>query len=91
MNAVPNKSALEGRLAELYAKRQRLTEESEQVDRDIAAVERTLFILGAADSDRHTTVAPADIAHCKTQRAALYEIAKLNDGMLQVEIRHICC
>ena len=83
MNAVPNKPALEGRLAELYANRQRLLEESEQVDRDIAAVERTLSILGEVDSARHTTIAPADIAHCKTQRAALYEIARLNEGIVR--------
>ena len=63
MNAIPNKPALEGRLAKLYAKRQRLAEESEQVDHDIAAVERTLSILpDAADNDRHTAAGDLIIA-----------------------------
>ena len=83
MHAVPNKPALEGRLAELYAKRERLAEEVREVNRDIAAVERTLSILPEASADQDNRVAPTDIAHCKTQRAALYEIARLNDGIVR--------
>lgn len=83
MNTQATKRTLDGLLADLYAKKERLAEEAQEADRDIAAVERTLSIIGNGGSESDDKIAAADIAHCKTQRAALYEIAKLNDGTVR--------
>lgn len=42
-----------------------------------------MSILPDDGADQDDRVAPADIAHCKTQRSALYEIARLNDGIVR--------
>ncbi len=91
MNRQMTKRTMDGLLAELYAKKERLAEEAHEAEMDIAAVERTLSIIessgneveGKIFDESDDKVAAADIAHCKTQRAALYEIAKLNDGTVR--------
>ena len=70
-------------LAELYTKQAQLTEEDQDTDLDIAAVERTMSILEAKTHEPEARVTAADIAHCQTQRAALREIARLNDGIVR--------
>ena len=83
MTTQADKHTLNGMLAELYVKHDRILDEAKEVNQDIAAVERTLSILGEATNDRDDTIRPSDIAHCKTQRAALYEIARLNEGIVR--------
>lgn len=91
MNKQTTKRDLDGLLAELYADKERLAEEVQKTERDIAAVERTLSLVESNDSESagkvfdesEDQIAVATIAQCKTQRAALYEIAKLNDGTVR--------
>ena len=65
-------------LAELYAKQAQPTEDDQDIAHDIAAVERTMSIL-----ETKAKVTAADIAHCRTQRAALREIAIRNNGIVR--------
>ena len=53
-----------------------------ETQRDIAAVERTLSIIGDKSNEPADRITAANIAHCKTQRAALYHIAKPNGGIV---------
>ena len=53
-----------------------------ETQRDIAAVELTLSIIGDKSNEPADRITAADIAHCETQRAALYHIAKPNGGIV---------
>ena len=83
MNAQATRQMLNSLLAELYTKQAQLAEEDQETARDIAAVERTMSILEAKPNEPATKVTAADIAHCRTQRAALREIARLNEGIVR--------
>lgn len=83
MNAQATKQTLNRLLAELYTKQTQLTEGDQDTDGDIAAVERTISFLEAKTNEPEAKVTAADIAHCQTQRAALREIANLNDGIVR--------
>ena len=83
MNAQATRQMLNSLLAELYTKQAQLAEEDQETARDIAAVERTMSILEAKPNEPKDKVTAADIAHCRTQRAALREIARLNEGIVR--------
>ena len=70
-------------LDELYTEQAQLAEEDRETAADIAAVQRTMSILEAKPNEPEAKVTAADIAHCRTQRAALREIARLNDGIVR--------
>ena len=65
-------------LDELYTKQAQLAEGDQETAADIAAVQRTMSILEAKPN-----VTATDIAHCRTQRAALRAIARLNESIVR--------
>ena len=83
MNAQATGQMLNNLLAELYTKQAQLAEEDQETARDIAAVERTMSILEEKPNEPTPKVTAVDIAHCQSQRAALREIARLNDGIVR--------
>lgn len=78
MNAQATRQTLHRLLADLYAKQAQLPEGDQDTAHDIAAVERTMSII-----ETKANLTAADIAHCRTQRAALREIAIRNNGIVR--------
>ena len=80
--------SIETLVMDLRSKRDRLIAETQDLEQDIAAAERTLILLGVGQAHvaevRHGSTTAEDIAGCKTQREALYELAKRNQGIVKV-------
>lgn len=83
MNAQATMQTLNSLLAELYAKQAQPTEDDQDIAHDIAAVERTMSVLETKPNETAAKATAADIANCRNQRAAVREIARLNDGIVR--------
>jgi hypothetical protein len=75
-------------IADLRSRKERLETALAETEADIDAAERFLLLLagsmGNEEAEPQHVIGPDDIASCKTQRSALYEIAKRNKGIVKV-------
>ena len=83
MNAPASTPILNRLLADLLETQIQLAEEDQETAADIAAVQRTMSILETKANETAAKVTAADIANCRNQRAAIPEIARLNDGIVR--------